>query len=259
VYWRYDEGSEPASYTWGFSASVECAGGIGSFRGADIQKAIGNAAAQVNNTSVTANTAPSILTAVANELVLHIGSAMYGTTSTPPTGSPTYTERLDRRSGTASGSIMVAMSSAEYAAAGATGTKAATLLNADFNVGAHVALIPETDNWTIWIPVRERVGSLWTSPNVAVPSGIDKIYTRLLVDPADFEVDTKSLTISIYVFIDSQWQHQMSSVWVGGQPSPKAGFWYAGMNDIGRYTGLLIHAEIIQNGTFRWGLHGVIS
>lgn len=154
---------------------------------------------------------------------------------------------------------MCAMSSAEYASAGATGTKAAALASADFNVASHVALIPETDNWTIIVPVRERDGSVWTSPNITVPSGIDKIYIQLLVDPADFATPDKSLNAEIMVFISSEWRHQMSVNWIGGPPPGKAGIWYAEVNDIGRYAGLLIHVNVTQQGTFRWGLHGVIS
>ena len=136
--WYKVASSEGASYNFTTSDSTadEFAVGIATFRYATI----GNYSSQDNNSSTTTNTAPSINIQNANNWGLHIGSAMYGTTRTGPTG---WTEVIDYRTGTGSGNIMLAMSYYQYPSAGNTGTKDATLANADYNIGTQVELVQQ--------------------------------------------------------------------------------------------------------------------
>lgn len=140
IYVKRAGASEPTGHQWGFSSSIEnVIVGI-CFRNVDLGSGYGAHTQQVNNSSTADNTAPSIAIGT-REMVLHLGSCMYGTTRTPP-GSYTEPTNGDYRSGTANNNISAGISYLLYTSGSTTGTQVATQANADYNIGTHVALKP---------------------------------------------------------------------------------------------------------------------
>jgi hypothetical protein len=134
VYYRFAGGSEPASYAWTFSGSIDASGGIVSLAGVsptspiDVSGGLGG-----SGTSVTA---PSVTTTASNDgLVAFFGSGS-STAFTPPTG---MTERYQA----GGGQTAVSAADGSQAAVGATGPRTATAPSAASsspNIGQLVAL-----------------------------------------------------------------------------------------------------------------------
>jgi len=143
VYYRVAGTSEPASYTWTFSASAGSAGGISSFSGVNTTTPINiEASANTGTTSTTNFTAPSVTTTVANTMVVTHHEYSSSDRFTPPTG---MTEAFDVASLAVANSNGVAITQ-DYklqAAIGATGTMMAVAAsNGDVGNMDTLALAP---------------------------------------------------------------------------------------------------------------------
>ncbi len=123
TYYRWAGGSEPTTYTWTVSPSARASGGILRYTGVNPSNPINGTS--TNTGSGTAVTANSITTTSAQTAVVAFYGTGTSTTFTPPSGSPTATERFDVKNANAAGPSTESSTLAE-ATAGATGTKAAT-------------------------------------------------------------------------------------------------------------------------------------
>jgi hypothetical protein len=139
VYTKVATASEPASYTWTFASAQAAAGGITAWSGVSTSTPIDAHGGQVNLTSSTTITAPSITTTTTNTMLVGFFGIGPATSLTPPAG---MTERWDLSSTQGSFKATSGAASALQAAAGATGTRAATSQNAATNIGQLVALRP---------------------------------------------------------------------------------------------------------------------
>lgn len=130
--------SEPANYAWTFSGTVRVEAGIGSFIGVDNTTPIDVSNGQFNSSS-TSVTAPSVTTTVANALLVFCGSGNGQGTYTPPSG---MTEQWDDNTTIGTLDVSFEMAIETLGAAGATGTRVATLSGALGNIGQLIALKP---------------------------------------------------------------------------------------------------------------------
>lgn len=136
VFQRVATGSEPVSYTWGFSASTGSAGGIAAFTHVDPGTVIDVEAAQTTASAVV-HTAPSVTTTVADTMLVTVHAFASSATWTEPAG---MAEAFDIASETL-GATGISLS-AHYVlrpSTGATGTRAATASN-DADTGNAAAL-----------------------------------------------------------------------------------------------------------------------
>lgn len=136
---RWAASGEPASYAFTFSKSTtSAAAGIVAYRGVDPTTPIDTAAGQINGSSSTRATAPSVTTTVTGATLVSVFGSANDATATPPTG---MAERYDRQS---AGSKRTAVTSDDQAlgAAGNTGVRTATLSKSTSSIGQQLALRP---------------------------------------------------------------------------------------------------------------------
>lgn len=136
VYYKVAGASEPADYTWTFSASTGSAGGIQSFLGVDQGNPI-NVDSGQNTASGLTHATPSVNTTATNTMLVTSHDFTSSATWTPPAG---MTEAFDVASETvpAAAGISIEGNYVIQAAADATGAKTATAGN-DADVGnAHI-------------------------------------------------------------------------------------------------------------------------
>jgi Family of unknown function (DUF6701) len=143
IYHRTATTSEPASYIWSFSggAITGTAGGIISYRGVDTASVIDASGGNVTASS-TSHQANSIVTTVANTMVVSTHSFSSAQTWTEPAG---MTEQVDIASLTPpnGAGISLEMNDVIQPTAGATGNKIAVAAgSADTGVAQIVALTP---------------------------------------------------------------------------------------------------------------------
>ncbi len=133
--------SEPASYTWGLSATNDIAVSIATYYNVDTGSVVDAQAGQTNASS-TAMTAPSVSPTLSTDMLLFLGAAgsdsAGSATATPPAG---MTERSDATGGTW---IKAYIAEQLLSSAGATGTRTATLSTSENNGGILVALTPSS-------------------------------------------------------------------------------------------------------------------
>jgi methionine-rich copper-binding protein CopC len=139
IFVRIAGASEPASYTFTLSSAQSAAGGVVAYTGVNATTPVDVHGGQLNASS-TAITAPSITTTGANRMIVGFFGAPVLTSMTPPGG---MTERYDQTVPTTN-TYKVTSGAADQAvaAAGATGTRVATAVNASANIGQLVALNP---------------------------------------------------------------------------------------------------------------------
>ena len=139
TYWRSATGSDPASWTWTFSAVRLAAGAIHAYSGVNATTPIDANGGQAAGASSATATAPSITTTVANTRLVTFFANMSNSTWTAPAG---FAERVDLV-GT-SPSQFTSLTSADVArpTAGATGASSATATASSGNVGQAIALRP---------------------------------------------------------------------------------------------------------------------
>lgn len=157
VYRKFAGAAEPTSYIFNVSGATAWTGGMQAFSGVDTTTPI-DLENGVTTASALAHTAPSITTTVANAMVVtHHSLASSGTWTPPPAGGgmPVFVESLDVASLAVPNAGGVSMESARAvrAAAGATGTKAATAsANADVGNAHILALRPSVQSISIARP-----------------------------------------------------------------------------------------------------------
>ena len=142
VYWKIATASDVAAstFTWGFSSSIENAGFLSAFSGVLTPTPIGDWARSSTDASSVNAVCPELIVR-ANNVQLCIASNMYGTTWTAPSGSPTFAEIADYRTGTGTANLSLHASWATATATGGTGTKTCVALNADYWKAGQIELI----------------------------------------------------------------------------------------------------------------------
>lgn len=102
--------TEPASYTWNFSASVKICIGVLSYSGVANATPVDKSAASTDTTLATSHTGPSITTTVANDWNLAVyadSSVLAASTWSTPTGLSTRGVNLTQTGATNDGSLAV--------------------------------------------------------------------------------------------------------------------------------------------------------
>lgn len=133
--------SEPSSYSWGLSGVNDIAVSIATYYNVNTGSVVDAQAGQTNaaNTSMTT---PSVSPTTDADMLVFLGAAgsdsAGSATATPPSG---MTERADATAGTW---IKAYMADQLLTAAGATGTRVATLSTSENNAGILVALTPSS-------------------------------------------------------------------------------------------------------------------
>ncbi len=139
VYYKVAGSSEPASFTWTFSASRAAAGGIFDYAGVNTSSPIDRSGGQVTSTASTSITAPSITTTSNGDQIVGLFCITANNSVTPP-GS--MTERFDLASNAVSPYITSEGADQAQATAGATGARTATASVKGQSIGQLVALRP---------------------------------------------------------------------------------------------------------------------
>lgn len=181
IYRRIATATDPANFTWTFTASTGSAGVMAAFSGVDLQNPIDVENAQTNSSN-TAQQAPSLTTTDANEMIVSVHAIASAVTWTAPAG---MTEAAEARSGAlGAAGESVSVNYVLQAAAGASGTKTATASgNADRGVGQTLALRPANPNY-FGIGMTDGVnsGSVSTSmeTGAAPPTGARRVARKAL-------------------------------------------------------------------------------
>jgi hypothetical protein len=92
IYWHVAAASEPASYTWNFTANQNAVGGIVAYSGAATTSPIINGQANGSSNSINA---PSVTTVAANSLVVGFFGIAASTTVRPAFGHARTSGGLD--------------------------------------------------------------------------------------------------------------------------------------------------------------------
>ena len=131
-------GTEPLSYSWGFSSSQRAAAGIIAYRGVDSLAPI-NAFSTSNASSGTSVTAQAFTTTVSNAQI--VGFYTTGTVSsfTPPAG---MTEQYDVTGAAGPNGVAIEAADAVQPTAGSSGNQTATAANSAPNIAQLLALKP---------------------------------------------------------------------------------------------------------------------
>ena len=186
-YFKVAGGSEPETYTWVRDVQGNFAWiiTIARISGADTASPINVSGSQANANS-TSVTAPTITTTVNNCLLVFLGSDPNGRTYTPPGG---MTERWEQRYAAGAYDITQEGATEDFATAGATGTRVATVNPATDNAGHLIAIAP---------PVLYE----GTQPETATPAdtqGITVEYavaTSEVASAADGQATTGSYSVA---------------------------------------------------------------
>ena len=134
IYYRFAGPSEPASYTWTFSGSIDASGGIVAEAGVSPTSPIDVSGGLAG--SGTSVTAPSVTTTSSGDRLVGFFGVGASTAHTPPAG---MTEHYDA----GGGQTAVSAADENQALAGASGTRTATAISAASNspnIGQLVAL-----------------------------------------------------------------------------------------------------------------------
>jgi hypothetical protein len=134
VWYKVAGSSEPSSYTISTYTSTYKAAGISTFRGVDTSDPIGNNS--YNDSIGTSLTAPSISIGDSGNWAIFAASINADYAITPPTGTPTYTERFD----VGNTALRVEMATAEYSSTGSTGTKSGSISTSRDYCAWHIEL-----------------------------------------------------------------------------------------------------------------------
>ena len=151
TYYRVAGASEPATYTWTFSASQRAVGGISAFYGvrtATTPLDQNGATATGTSTSAAAN---AVTTTAANDIALAFYASATGTSFTPFPGPPTaWTERYDMQqaSMTVTNRSTIASATKPMPTAGTTTNAPAAIANSSAWVGHQAAFFVDATNPT---------------------------------------------------------------------------------------------------------------
>ena len=139
VYLKVATASEPASYAWTLGSSGRTAAGIVAFRGVDPAAPV-NVSQSQSNAASTTYTAPSVLTTLANTMLVSFYSARRGNlTINAGTG---MTGAFSDATGAGSNGISVSGSYVEQPSAGPSGDKLSSGNSSQPNLGMLIALAP---------------------------------------------------------------------------------------------------------------------
>jgi hypothetical protein len=137
AYWKVAGGSEPASYNWGFSASVTAVGAILHYSGADATTPIDDADTS-NGVSVTSFDAPTSTTTGADRTIVRGVSYDSVRTITFPSGPASRVDQKD----TGSGLAALGVCEEAQASAGPTTTRTWTWNSTTSTAGVTLAIAP---------------------------------------------------------------------------------------------------------------------
>jgi MSHA biogenesis protein MshQ len=93
VYWKVATSSEPATYTWTFSANTGTAGGLMAFSGADNTTPINVSAGSITTATTTSFAAPSVTPTVTNTMIVTAHEYSSSDRWTKPAGMPASSRR----------------------------------------------------------------------------------------------------------------------------------------------------------------------
>jgi Bacterial Ig domain len=139
LYVRVATGSEPSSYTWGFSKSQTAVAGILGYSGVDPTSPVDASSGLANATAVTTITAPSITTSANGDEIIGFFGITGTRTMTPPGGT---TERFDIAASGVTYPVSASGADFEQLAAGATNDMVAVASGTGKNIGQQIALRP---------------------------------------------------------------------------------------------------------------------
>jgi streptogramin lyase len=162
IYYHLASSPEPSSYTWNFSAPHGATGGIITYRGVDPTSPVATSGGQLD-TNTTQITAPSIMTATANEELVGV----FGVGGNHPTTPPgNMTQRFaDAQPNTPGEKVTSGAADQLLTTNGASGSRTATANLISTGIGQLVALRPVTTTGTV---------TEYSLPIKATPSGIAK-------------------------------------------------------------------------------------
>ncbi len=178
TYFHVATSSEPANYTWSFSAAHSGAvGGIATFSGVDTTSPIVSSASRAENANTRNHTAPSI-TASTDDMLVTVHEYQSSGTWTPPSG---MIEAVDKYSETAPGAngVSLEMNYLLLNAAGPTGDKIATASGngdegASHSLALRSAIVCFTDNF------NGALSSNWVMANESGTFGNPRIVNQRL-------------------------------------------------------------------------------
>ena len=130
--------SEPSSYQWQFSSSRLASGIVAAYVGVNGTTPV-DVSSGGSSSGSTSIVAPSLTTTTAGDLLIGAFGGAGNASVTPATGMLEENEQL---AGTGNTRIVVELSDQQLGAAGATGTRTATLSKSGANVGQLIALRP---------------------------------------------------------------------------------------------------------------------
>jgi hypothetical protein len=130
--------SEPASYQWRFSSLRMASGVMAAYIGVNTTTPVDISGGGSSSNS-SSDVAPSVTTTVAGDLVIGVFGEAANASVTPPTG---MLEQIEQLAGTGNTRVVTELSDQQLGAAGATGTRTATLSRSGANVGQLIALRP---------------------------------------------------------------------------------------------------------------------
>ena len=130
--------SEPSSYQWRFSSQRTASAVLAAYIGVNTTTPV-DVSSGGSSSNSSSDVAPSVTTTVAGDLLIGVFGEAANATVTPPAG---MLEQLEQAAGTSTTRVLSELSDQQLGAAGATGTRTATLSKSGANVGQLIALRP---------------------------------------------------------------------------------------------------------------------
>ncbi len=207
TYYKVAGASEGSSYTWTFSPDSRALGGIIRYTGVDTSSPV-DVHAGATGTSATP-TGPSVTTTQANDLVVGFFSdgASSGQTAENFTAPGGMTERYDITRDTLGGvELSISAADVAQAAAGASGTKAATTGSSDAWAAQTIALKQQSADTTgpvfsgvpsdFWVEATSPAGATVTYTSPTANDAVDgaRPVSCILASGSTFPVGTTTVT-----------------------------------------------------------------
>ena len=130
--------SEPSSYQWRFSSLRMASGVMAAYVGVNTTTPV-DVSGGGSSSNSSSDVAPSVTTTVAGDLLIGVFGEAANASVTPPTG---MLEQVEQLAGIGNTRVVTELSDQPLGAAGATGTRTATLSKSGANVGQLIALRP---------------------------------------------------------------------------------------------------------------------
>ena len=168
TYYKVATASEPASYSFTYSAAVQTAGAIAAYTNVDTASPVNGSFDGVSPLG-TNQTSPTMNTTVPNTRVVRVWSAKVNATYIPPAN---VTERGDVTT-TGTGPVSIALGDSALAAAGATGTSAAVSSAAGDGLHQVIALNPAPAPGSTTTTIRYSGGAVLNTSNTVTERTIN--------------------------------------------------------------------------------------